>query len=337
MIRFVHPQYLILLWLNLLLIAFYIIVFKQKIKAKRLFGNLEILEKMTKNVSLQKQIIKTILIIFSFTFIILALARPQFGTKLEEVKRKGIDLIVALDVSKSMLAEDIKPNRLSKAKQEISTLIDKLQGDRFGLIVFAGDAFVQCPLTTDYDASKMFLDIIMPNIVPTPGTAIGKAILKAMECFEKKERKYKAMILLTDGEDFLTDPIKSAKEANKEGIKIYTVGIGSREGELIPIKDEQGKLIEYKKDKSGNVIMTKLDEVTLQKIALLTGGKYYRVSYDEVEISKIYDEISKMEKRELGVKEFTHYEDRFQYIIIFVLLFLIVELLLTDRKKLRSI
>ena len=335
MIRFANIQFLHLLWLIPLLIAFYIFVFRSKEKALKKFGNLELLKKLTQNTSRSRQITKIISILASLLFMIYAAAQPQIGTKLEEVKREGIDVLVAMDVSVSMLAQDIPPSRLEKAKHEVESFIDRLRGDRIGLIAFAGDAFVQCPLTLDYGAAKIFLDIMDPSLIPTPGTAIGKAISKAIETFDQKERKHKVLVLITDGEDHQGDVISFAEEAERQGIIIYSVGIGSAKGEPIPVESGQSSGKSFKKDKKGEVVITKLDELSLEKIALQTGGKYYRASSGEEELEKIYDEIMKMEKKELGSLQFSQFEDRFQYLVVFALLLLALEIFLPERKAVR--
>ena len=244
--------------------------------------------------------------------------------------------MIALDVSLSMLAEDIKPNRLEKAKHEIGSLIDKLQGDRIGLIAFAGKAFIQCPLTLDYGATKMFLDIMAPDLIPVPGTAISEALQKAVMSFVEKERRHKILILITDGEDHIGKPVEMAQMASKEGVVIYCVGIGSSQGVPIPIIDERGNRVGFKKDRNGEVVMTKLDELTLEKIALETGGKYYRASPGEVELNRIYEDISQMDKKELSSQQFAQFEDRFQILIGFSLFLLIIEILIPERKRVKK-
>jgi len=336
MLRFANSYFLHFLWIIPLLILFYVYVFKAKTRALKRFGNLELLKKLSENTSRARQISKIALILIAIVFMIYAGARPQIGTKLEEVKREGVDIIVAMDVSTSMLAKDIPPNRLAKAKHEVENFIDLLKGDRIGLIAFAGVAFVQCPLTLDYGAAKMFLDILDPDLIPTPGTAIGQAIQKAMDAFEQKERKHKVLILITDGEDHEGNALKIAEEADRQGIVIYCVGIGSPKGEPIPLTEGGGKNIGFKKDREGNVVITKLDEVTLEKIALQTGGKYYRATSGEDELHKIYDEISKMEKKELGSMQFSQFEDRYQYLLIFAIVLLVLEVVIPERKKVRK-
>ena len=336
MLRFHNQIFLYLLIIIPMLVLFYVFVFRWKKKAMERFGNLELIQKLTETFSRRRQILKAGLIILAVFFMLLSLARPQLGTKLEQVRREGVDIFVAIDVSLSMKAEDIKPNRLEKAKHAVSRFIDLLEGDRIGLIAFAGEAFVQCPLTLDYGAAKIFLDIIDTDLIPTPGTAIGSAIMQAVKTFEERDRKHKVLVLITDGEDHGGEPLKAAEAAEKEGVVIYTVGIGSVNGVPIPLHSESGRIIGFKKNRDGQVVTSKLDEVTLQKIALQTGGKYYRASGSESELDKIYDEISKMEKKELASVKFSQYEDRFQYILILAIILLIAELLIPERRRVKA-
>lgn len=336
MLRFANIHFFYLLWLVPILIVFFILVFRWKKRALKDFGKVDLIKKLMTGASQRRQIFKMILLIAVIVLMVLALVRPQLGTKLEEVQREGVDIFIALDVSYSMLAEDIKPSRLEKAKHEISTFLNKLQGDRIGLIAFAGEAFVQCPLTLDYGAARIFLDIMDPRLIPEPGTAIGAAIRMAIKSFEQKELKYKVLILITDGENHGEDPLEAAKEAEKEGIKIYTVGIGTVKGEPIPIRDARGNLEGFKKDKQGETVTSKLDEITLEKIALQTNGKYHRSSAGEVELDNIYKDITGMEKKELGSMRFSQFEDRFQYPLGLALLLLILEILYPERKRVRQ-
>ena len=331
--EFGSPQFLWLFWLVPGVILFYVISFRRKRKVLQAFGSLELMAKLTPTVSRRKQRLKAVLVIVSLSFLLFALARPQYGKKLRMMKRKGVDIIICMDTSKSMLAEDIKPNRLERAKHEFSSLIDKLKGDRVGIVAFAGEAFLECPLTLDYGAAKMFLDILDPDVIPIPGTAIGKAIRVALRGFNQKERKYKVMVLLTDGEDLMSDPIKVAKVAAQEGVRIYTVGIGSPQGAPIPLRDDKGRLLEYKKDRKNQTVMSKLDELTLEKIALLTDGKYYRSTIRGMELDRIYEDISKLEKKELKSRQYSQYEDRYQYFLLVAILALMAEGLLSDRRR----
>jgi len=336
MFRFAFTYFLHFFWIIPVIILFYFFAFKAKKRAMKKFGNLAILEKLSKNTSKGRQVGKIVLILSALVFSIFALARPQIGTKLEEVKREGIDIIVAIDVSKSMLAQDIQPSRLAKAKHEVESFIERLRGDRIALIAFSGVPFVQCPLTLDYGAAKIFLDIMEPELIPTPGTALGLVIEKAIATFDQQERKHKVLVLITDGEDHHGDVMKYAEEAERQGIIIYSVGIGSPKGEPIPAVADGSAGMGFKKDKKGQVIISKLDEVTLEKIALQTGGKYFRSTSGEDELDKIYNEIDNMEKKELGSLKFSQFEDRFQYFILVAILFLIWEFVLPERRKVKQ-
>lgn len=317
------------------LLIFYVLVFKARKRALERFGNIELLKRMMPAVRRSFHFWQAFLIISGTFFVVLALARPQWGTIEEMIQRKGLDIIIAIDTSLSMLAEDIKPNRMQEAKHKLKGLIEKLKGDRVGIVAFAGSAFVQCPLTLDYGAAKLFLDAIDVGFIPKPGTAIGEAIRVATNAFVKTERKHKVLILITDGEDTVGDPVKAAEEAAKEGIRIYTIGLGSTKGEPIPLFDQNGNRIGFKRDKNGEIIMSKLDEVTLQKIALATNGGYYRATSEGLELSSIFDEIQKMEKKELASKKFILYEDRYQYFLGIAIALFTTTLLIPERKKVK--
>jgi Ca-activated chloride channel family protein len=327
----------VLLILLPLLLAFYWLVFRMKRKALKRFGNLTLMEKLSLSFSPRKQRWKVVFLLLATFFLLFSLARPQLGTKLTLMKREGVDMVIAMDCSLSMMAEDFKPSRLEKAKQEVNGLISRLRGDRVGLVAFAGVAFIQCPLTLDYSAAGMFLDIMDTDLIPQPGTAIGDAIRTSIKAFNEKERKYKVLILLTDGEDHDSDPLKAAEEAAAEGIRIYTIGIGSTQGEPVPIRNQRGEMTGYKKDQEGNVVVSKLDETTLQKIALATGGKYYHATSGEMELEKIYNDISKMEKKELEGKLMIQYEDRYQIFLLLSILLLTAEFFISERRSKKAV
>jgi Ca-activated chloride channel family protein len=336
MIRFANNLALYLLLLIPFFIVFFYFVFRWKKQAMQRFGSLLLLKQLTPSLSRKRQIWKIVLSLAALLFMILALARPQLGTKLEEVKREGVDIMVAIDVSESMNAQDIKPSRIAKARHEVASLMEKLEGDRIGVIAFAGEGFVQCPLTLDYGAAKIFLDVLEPGLIPTPGTNLVAAIQLAMESFETAERKHKVMVLITDGEDTGGDDVmKMVETAEREGVVIYTVGIGSPQGVPIPVLDERGFQTGFKKNRDGEVVVTKLDELTLEKIALQTGGKYYRASSAEAELDRIYEAIAGMDKKELASLKFSQYEERFQYVLGIALLLLLVETLLAERRKVK--
>lgn len=329
-----QEYYLYLLLIPLLIFFFY---YAGKLRQKALlkFGKMELLSKMMRSVSLKRRRWKAVLALLAVTLMIVALLRPQYSTKFEEISREGIDLVIAIDTSKSMLAEDIKPNRIEKAKSEVKGIIDRLQGDRIGLVAFAGDSFTICPLTMDYGAAKLFLDAIDTDIIPQPGTAIGDAIREATKAFNQQERKHKVVILITDGEDHDTEPVEAAEAAAEEGVVIYTVGIGSAEGVPIPMFDENGVRTGFMKDESGQTVISRLDELTLEKIAFNTDGAHYRATPGEAELDKIYEEISQMEKKEVGTMKFTNFEERFQWFLFPALIALLLESLLSDRARVK--
>ncbi|KAA3618046.1 MAG: VWA domain-containing protein [Calditrichaeota bacterium] len=336
MIRFANPFALYFLILIPLGILLYYVIFRWKNRSLQRFGNPELMKKLTSGVSRRKQKFKAFLVLVSLFFMILALARPQIGTKLEEVQREGVDIIVAVDVSLSMHAKDIAPSRLEKAKHEVGTLIKQLAGDRVGIVAFAGDAFLHCPLTLDYGAAKLFLDALDPGVIPDPGTAIDRAMQVALNSFDQKERKYKVLILITDGENHGADLKPLTEQAEREGVVIHTVGIGSPEGVPIPLENEYGIQVGFKQDKSGTTVMTKLDELTLEKISLQTGGKYFRASSSEDELGQIYSAVTKMEKKDLGAVKFTQYEDRYQIFLFIALLVLLLEILVPERRRVKT-
>ena len=337
MLRFGNPQFFHLYWLLPLLVVFFWAVFRHK---KRLLGRLgdeALIARLTDSVSRRKQVWKVVLILLGYSVLVLGLTDPQIGTRLEEVKREGIDIFVALDVSKSMLAEDIAPNRFAKAKHEIAGFIERLQGDRVGLIAFSGLAFVQCPLTLDYGAARLFLNDLDIGAVPQPGTAISVAIETARKSFVDTERNHKALIIITDGEDHEGDPLEAAREAAKEGVVIYTVGTGSPNGAPIPEFDKNGNNVGYKRDRSGQIITTRLDITTLEQIAAETGGKFHIASTGQDDLDKIYDEIYGMDKKELSAREFTQFENRFQIFLAIALILLTLETLLSERRRIRQV
>lgn len=339
MLRFEDPQFLILLAILPLAALLIVISFRKRRKSLEIFGDLGLVTRLAESSRPGRQVAKSILFLFSLALLILAAARPQIGTRMETVKRKGIDIVIALDTSSSMDAEDAGSagvSRIQKAKREIGGLLDTLEEDRVGVVVFSGVPYIQCPMTVDYDAVKMFLNVVDTNLIPTPGTAIGSAIDMAVKMFDANDKKHKAIILITDGEDHISDPVEATKKAEKEGVMIYTIGIGAPQGTPIPVLDDKGNRTGLKKDRDGNVVMSKLDEATLEKIALLTGGKYFPASLGEMELKRISSEIDKMEKKELAARKYTHFEDRFQIFAGLALFLLLIEALITTGKPSRE-
>lgn len=333
--KFGNAELLNLLWLMLPLLLFLRWAWKKRIDALKQFGNYELIERLMEGVSRQKQRLKLYLIFGVFGFALFSLARPLWGEKEQQLFSRGHDIIIALDVSKSMYAEDIKPNRLLKAKQEISALFNRMEGNRIGLVIFGGEAFMQCPLTLDYSAAKILLSEVEIGSVPVPGTAISSAINKAIESFPPGERESRAIILITDGEDTVADPLKSAEAAVNEGILIYAIGIGDPiTGVPIPIRNEAGELQDYVKDRSGEIVTSKLDEETLRKICLTTGGAYFTARADSFELEEIYTHLNERRKEQLlHSRFFSQYEERYQYFLFLAVALLLTEMLLSDRKK----
>ncbi len=298
-----------------------------------LFAARDLLVHLTPSMDRKRQNIKAVLILISVSVIALSLMRPQWGFEWKEVTRSGLDILIAIDTSKSMLAEDVKPNRLERSKLAVKDLIHKLQGDRIGLIAFAGSAFLQCPLTVDYSGFMLSLDDLNVNTLPKGGTSLSDAIRVALDSYEGGKKKYKALVIITDGEDHEGNAAEWAEKAKEQGIKIFTIGIGTREGELIPVTDESGNRM-FLKDRSGNVVKTSLDEKALQDVALATGGSYVKATATEFGLDLIYEEkLSKMEKREVENKMIRKYYERYQIPLAIALLLLCVEPFIRERKN----
>lgn len=282
--------------------------------------------------SRSKRFLKQAIVLLALALLVLALANPQMGTRVEEIKREGIDLFVALDVSLSMKAEDIKPNRLEKAKRDVSNLLNKLAGDRVGLIVFAGDAYVQFPLTADYSAADLFISAVDVESVPRPGTMIGSAIEKALESFKAEDPTQKAIIIASDGENTEGDIKGAVEKALDAGVKVYAVGTGTPEGGPIPLYNAAGVRTDFKRDMGGKVVLTRLDETTLEQIASATGGSYRRATSGGDEIDEVFQELAALEKTEFGVKQITGYESLYQYPLGLALLLMFFEFMLSERR-----
>jgi len=332
MIRFAHPEYLYWLGLVPLMAVLFWYVTRKRKTAREKFSSAAMFSRIASDSSGAKRWVKMLLMMAAISSVVIALANPQIGMRLEEVKQEGVDIFIALDVSLSMKAEDVKPNRLAKAKYEIGNLIDRLGGDRIGLIVFSGESYVQFPLTTDYSAADIFLDAVDVESVPTPGTAIGSAVEQAAKSFNWNDRTKKVLVIITDGENNEGDAVAQSEDAAKKGVLIYTIGMGSPEGAPIPIYDANGRQVDFKRDRSGNVVLTKLDEGTLEKIAALGNGKYFHASNTQDELDAIYKEVNALQKSEFGTKQFTDFEDQFQYFVALGLLLLLIEVLLSDKK-----
>ena len=298
----------------------------------RRFVSEPLVAQLSPDASTAKRTVKQSLLLLAIACLIVAAANPQVGTRLEEVKREGIDLFVVLDVSLSMKAEDIRPSRLEKAKRDVSDLMRKLQGDRVGLVVFAGEAYVQFPLTADYSAADLFINAVDIEAVPVPGTMIGNAIEKALESFRKDLPTQKAVVVVSDGENTEGDVAGAVEKARKEGVRVFTVGMGTPEGSPIPVYAANGERVDYKHDRAGNIVLSKLDESALQQIALTTGGSYRRATNAGNEIDEIFKELSALQKTELGSLQVTGFQDQFYYPLAFGILLLIFDTLLSERR-----
>jgi len=332
MFRFEHTGYLYFLFIIPVLCIIYWITLNIKKKGIRSFGDVNILSGLMPEVSKNRPGVKFVLLIFALAGIIIGIAGPQFGSRLEEIKRQGVEIMIALDVSNSMLAEDIQPNRLERAKQAISRLVDRLGNDRIGLIVFAGDAYVQIPVTNDYASAKMFLSSITTDIVPVQGTAIGSAIELGKKSFTPDNELNKALIIITDGENHEDNAMDAAKNASEQGIIVHTIGMGLPKGSPIPVKGAYGQQ-NFRKDNDGNIIISKLNEPMLQNIASEGKGIYIRATNTRLGLNSLMDEINKMEKEEMDTRVYSEYEERFQYLIGISLLLLIFEFMLLERKN----
>jgi Ca-activated chloride channel family protein len=297
----------------------------------RKMGDENLVKELMPSYSRAKGWVKLVLFSLGFFFLIIGMSRPQLGAKLQEHRTKGAEIMVVLDVSNSMLAQDYSPNRLERAKLAISRLTDKLQDDRIGLIIFAGSSFVQIPITSDYVSAKMFLNSISTSSVPTQGTAIGDAITTAIKSFSTQSKESRAIIVISDGENHEDDAIAAAKQAADLGIKVYTIGVGSSQGEPIPMN---GGLL---KDKDGNIVVTKLDEKMMRDIADAGKGAYIHAGNDEFGLNPIIDDLRKLQDEKLQSVMFEEYDEQFMYFFAIALAFFILEMLVGERKSKRHL
>ncbi|MBN2612264.1 MAG: VWA domain-containing protein [Bacteroidales bacterium] len=330
--RFAHNDFLYALLLVPVLIIIYIITARIRKKALNNFGNFSVISQLMPEVSASKPHLKFIIILLALVILIFAAAGPQFGSKLKEVKRKGIEIILALDVSNSMMAEDIQPNRLERAKQAILTLIDRLENDKIGLIVFAGDAYTQIPITTDYSSARMFLSNINTNIVSRQGTAIGAAIELASKSFSPSTEASKVIVIISDGENHEGNAIEAAKTAADKGIKIFTIGMGSTKGSPIPQNSNQ-LVQDFRRDNQGNIIMTKLNVQMLSDIARAGEGSYYGATSSRVGLNDLFNKLSRLDKEEIETKVYSEYEEQFHYLVWIAFILLLLEFFIIEKKS----
>ncbi|MEM6514575.1 MAG: VWA domain-containing protein [Bacteroidota bacterium] len=319
----------------LLLIPIVIVLFVMlqfwKYRTQKRFAKSALLKKLSPDQSRFKGILKILTICASIFFLSFALVNPKIGTKLETVKREGVDIVFALDVSKSMLAEDIAPNRLEKSKQLVAQIINSLASDRVGIIAYAGSAFPQLPITTDYASAKMFLQNMNTDMLSSQGTAISEAIELAKTYFDDEQQTNRVLIIISDGEDHSEVATNVAEEAADEGIRIFTIGVGTAKGGRIPIK-RNGVLLNYKKDSKGETVVTKLDENTLVKIAEEANGTYLNGTNTADVVEGIKDILNRMDKTEFEAKEFADFKDQFQWFLAFGILFLFLDIFFLERK-----
>ena len=329
MFRFGEPLYLYLLIVLPVLAAFYFYSNYRRRKKLRLYGDPQLLKQLMPDVSKYRPDVKFWLMLAALGMIIFMMARPQFGSKMETVKRQGIETVVALDISNSMLAEDVTPSRLEKSKKLISRLVEKFNNDKVAMIVFAGEAFTQLPITSDYISAKMFLESISPSLISTQGTDIAGAIDLGMKSFTPNEGVGRAIVLITDGENHECGAIEAAQEAAKKGIRVFVLGVGSPDGSPIPVEGSN----EFRRDKDGNVIVTRLNEQMCQEIAKAGGGIYVRVDNTNNAEKALNAEINKLAKADVETQVYTEFDEQFQVLAWLALLLLAAELMILNRKN----
>ena len=329
MLQFDHIEYLNLLWLLIPLFGLFIWYVLWKRKAIGLFAKEKYLfNKLSEGQSNFKQYLKFIIIVLSFSAIVVALINPKIGTKFETVRREGVDVMIAIDVSKSMNAKDIQPSRMLKARQFVSNLVNKMSNDRIGLIVFAGNAYLQMPLTVDYSATKMFLKQVNTDLVPTQGTAIGDAVELAERSYPKDQKNQKVLLVISDGENHEGNADDAITNANKNGIKVITIGVGTQKGGPIPI----GNKGNFKKDSEGNIVITKLNEDMLRDLAKEANGAYYHIDNKNI-TSSIIEELGSLDGKVFEEKVITDYKQHFQLFLFIAFILLLIEFLISFRKS----
>jgi Ca-activated chloride channel family protein len=335
--RFVSTEILFGLLLVPVLGAFFWGTRQARKRALAQFGDLELVQKLSATLSRGGRVAKSILMLVAVAFLILALARPQFGTRVETVRSEGQDVMVALDVSRSMLAEDVAPNRLERARLEIMRILQRLAGDRIGLVAFAGNAFVQSPLTVDYGAAALFLNAMDPDLIPIQGTNLGEALTVALDAFEEGTRDQRVLIVVTDGEDHEGEIEEALARALDEGVQIHTVGIGSLDGVPIPEFDASGVRSGFIRDEGGTVVTTRLDESTLERVAQATGGRYFPALGPGANLDPLVEEITGGEGRELEAREITRFDEQFQLFLGLALVLLLAEGLIPERRRKKEV
>ncbi|MEO5674518.1 MAG: VWA domain-containing protein [Chitinophagales bacterium] len=327
MFRFEHTEYLWLLIAAIPAALLFILFYFWRKRAISKFGNRTLVLQLISGYSSRKHVLKFFLLLSAYCFTILGFANPQIGTKQEKIKREGIDVMIALDVSNSMMSEDLKPNRLDRARNFISNFIDKLSNDRLGMVVFAGNAYLQMPLTVDYSAARMYLRTINPGMVPTQGTNIAEAISISMEGFVKGETSHKALIIITDGEDNEGGVDEETALAAREGIKIFTIGVGSENGSPIPMNND------FKRDENGNIVLSKMNQQMLKDMAVKASGKFYFLGSGNDETDALLEDLKGISTKKFEEMVFTDFNDQFQWFLIIAAIFLVIEWWLNERKS----
>ena len=320
----------LLLIVPVMLVVFLWTVFWKK-RVQKAFGSTVVLKRLSPDLSFFKSTLKFSVLCLAISGLVIALVNPKIGTKLETIKREGVDIVFAIDVSKSMLAEDVAPNRIEKSKQLVTQIINNLASDRIGIIAYAGKAFPQLPITTDYAAAKMFLQSMNTDMLSSQGTAIDEAIQLSRNYFDDEEQTNRVLIIISDGEDHNDLSSDVAEAASEEGIIIYTIGVGSEKGGPIPLK-RNGVVMSYKKDQNNETVITKLNSETLRLIAKEANGEYLDGTTTAAVVEQIRDILNAMDKKEFEAKEFAEYKDQFQWFLVFSLLFLILDILFLERK-----
>ena len=331
MFRFEYSMHLYALIGIPILIIFFVLMWRARRQAIEEFGDTPLMMRLMPDVSKYKHSIKFTLLIFALLFLIVGWANPQWGSKKEKVKRKSADVFIALDVSNSMMAQDVRPNRMERAKQFGQKLVRELKGERLGTIIFAGNAYLQMPLTTDYAAAELFLKSANPSMVPSQGTAISAAISLAERCFEENNKHHKALILITDGENHEEGMLEVVRKARENGLLLFAVGVGTTQGEFIPIQ-VNGRT-DYKRDQTGNPVRSKLNEAMLAELAQAGDGSYFNLTDGDKIVEALRERIDRIEKRELEQRSFSEYESYFQWFIALAILLILLEFFISFQKS----
>lgn len=333
--RFASPD---TAWLLLLVPVLALFVWRAALQRRRdlrRFAWTEVIARLTRTVRPGRAQLKSALFVTGCLFLLIALTGPQFGVRLEMAQRRGVDVMILLDVSRSMLAEDVRPSRLQRARHAIGELLDSLEGDRVGLVVFAGTAFVQCPLTLDHGALRMLLAGVDGLSIPSQGTSLERALDTAGRSFREDDQQHKVVVVFSDGEAHAGDAPAAAAQLASQGARVYCVGMGTTDGDLIPLRADDGTRLEYHKDRQGNYVKSRLDEAALRDVAAAGEGAYWRATLSGAEVTELTDRVAGLEEKDLGAERFTRYEDRFQWPLLVSLFCFVADLALSERSRSR--